>query len=291
MESLFPPVGVCIYCGATEYAPGSNRSLAAEHIIPLAIGGNLVLPEASCRSCERVTGRIESIALNNHLIGPRRAMGLKGRTPAHKSAKKLPVFVSRNGRDEKVMIPVEDHPSALFLLQLHNPPVLQTLLGQNTPDPVGFFVKWFNYKEDVLREKYGIKEWSTTALDLHVFTRMLAKIGYSYAVAKLGLNGFDPVLKSAINDPDRNSAGAVPYVGGQPMQPPEPALHTISEGTGTVGEITLHSVQIRLFAQFGAPTYVVVVGTKCGQKLPLRPAFLAATNAPHQLSRLNVPAR
>src|SRR5271165_2543948 len=55
----YEPIGRCIYCGAKRYT--SNDPLAKlgdEHIIPLAFGGNLLLPEASCRACEKITSRI-----------------------------------------------------------------------------------------------------------------------------------------------------------------------------------------------------------------------------------------
>src|SRR4051812_27988675 len=47
----FPPAGHCIYCGATEYAPGATRPLGEEHIISEGIGGTIIFPEASCREC------------------------------------------------------------------------------------------------------------------------------------------------------------------------------------------------------------------------------------------------
>jgi hypothetical protein len=289
VTQAYAPVGTCIYCGATEYAPGSTRTLAEEHIIPLSIGGKFVLPEASCRQCERVTGRFESIAVNNHLVGPRRFLGLKGRTPAHKRPKKLPIFVNRNGRDEKVMVRVEDHPSALFLPHLANPPILQRHIGPPVVDPVGMFIKWFNYNEEVLRRKYGVEHWATPSLDFFIFTRMLAKIGHAYAVAKLGLGGFDPLLRHAIIDPNRDSAAATPFVGGRPTAAPEQALHTLEEVTTTLEGVTYNLVFIRLFAQFGAPTYAVVAGTKCGQKPPPLPGILGGVGALHSISRVTAP--
>ncbi len=36
------PIGRCIYCGG-------RKGLLDEHIIPYGLGGNLVLPEASCK--------------------------------------------------------------------------------------------------------------------------------------------------------------------------------------------------------------------------------------------------
>lgn len=288
----YEPARECIYCGAKEYASGSHRKLAEEHIIPMGIGGTFILPEASCQRCERITGRIESIALNNHLVGPRRHLGLRGRTRPSRAPTELPVFVPRDGGEEKVMISVEDHPAALFLLQLGNPPLLDRLMGLwvEPPQPRGGFTKWFNYKEDVLREKYGITEWAAPSLDLYVFCRMLVKIGHAYAIAKLGMGSFAPLLPRVILDEDRDSATAVPFVGGMPPSPPESALHTLDQGTTVVAGITFVVVQIRLFAQFGAPTYVVTVGTT-GKRPPVLPIGIpVGGHVPHSMSRLVVRA-
>lgn len=289
----FDPIGECIYCGAADYALGSSRKLADEHIIPLGIGGTFILPEASCQSCERITGRTESIALNNHMMGPRRHLGLRGRTRPSKVPKELPVFVPRPGGDEKLMIAVEDHPAALFLLQLDNPPVLDRLRGRwlEPPQPLGVFTRWFNYKEEVLCAKYGVTEWATPALDLYVFCRMLAKIGHAYAVAKLGLGSFHPVLTASILEVDRDSARVVPFVGGGQPTPADQALHTLREGTVTLAGVTFVVVEVRLFAQFGAPTYIVVVGTKGDRPVVLPAGIPVGGHVPHSLSRVCVPRR
>ena len=53
---IYPPVGRCIYCGATE-PPADIGRFTDEHIIPLAMGGNLILPQASCKQCEKIINR------------------------------------------------------------------------------------------------------------------------------------------------------------------------------------------------------------------------------------------
>lgn len=259
----------------------------------MAIGGKWILPEASCKKCERVTGRTESIALNNHLVGPRRRLGLRGRTRVSEAVKELPVFVTGPNGDVKVMIPVEDHPSALFFLRLNTPPVIDRLLGRwfEPPSPVGVFVKILNLKEDVLKERYGITEWATPSLDLYTFCRMLAKIGHSYAIAKLGIGSFHPVLTQSILEEDRNSARVLPFVGGVPDEPEEAALHTVQEGTIRVAGIEMVGVRIRLFAQFGAPTYLVVVGTKGKGPEVLPIGFPVGGDVPHSMSKVIVPGR
>src|SRR3546814_3930149 len=61
----YPPVGQCIYCGSTK------EPLGKEHIIPYGLGGNLVLPKASCKGCEAITGGFEQVCLRT-MFGPAR---------------------------------------------------------------------------------------------------------------------------------------------------------------------------------------------------------------------------
>jgi HNH endonuclease len=47
-NDVYPPVGRCVCCGDT------TPPLGREHIIPFAFAGKLILPEASCKRCERI---------------------------------------------------------------------------------------------------------------------------------------------------------------------------------------------------------------------------------------------
>jgi hypothetical protein len=53
----------CIYCG-TQADQTEAKELSDEHIIPYALGGNLVLPKASCDRCAK-----ETHAFEGHLAG------------------------------------------------------------------------------------------------------------------------------------------------------------------------------------------------------------------------------
>lgn len=280
------PVGECIYCGAKEYAPGSNRRLADEHVIPLAIKGNLILQEASCQACERVTGRMESIALNNHLQAPRRRLGMRGRTRPSKQASQIPILIP--GEDEKekpVLIDAEDHPSALFLPVYADSPIVRALKGEQiSTAPVGMFIELFGAfdddRKDALEEKYGIKNWSGM-MEVFPFARMLAKIAHSYAIASLGLGGFNPILGRLLRNPNRHSEMIMHYIGGIAARPPETeALHLLRTGIIQVAGHELVGVSVQLFAKFNAPVYVVVVGVPVGRTLPLHLSYYAAGDAP-----------
>jgi hypothetical protein len=59
MGRRYAPAGFCIYCGAR----GPSVALGQEHIVPKGLGGTLILPDASCRDCEKITGAIEQQCL------------------------------------------------------------------------------------------------------------------------------------------------------------------------------------------------------------------------------------
>ena len=71
-----PPVGRCIYCLSTE-------GLTNEHIMPIALGGKLVLPKASCEPCRRITSEFERIVTRQMYWPLRLSLGLLG-SPKHK---------------------------------------------------------------------------------------------------------------------------------------------------------------------------------------------------------------
>jgi hypothetical protein len=59
---MAPRIGRCIYCGSTE-------NLSKEHIVPLGLGGEDVLYDASCGWCRDATSRIESRLLKHACKG------------------------------------------------------------------------------------------------------------------------------------------------------------------------------------------------------------------------------
>ncbi|MGE0742901.1 MAG: HNH endonuclease [Hyphomonadaceae bacterium] len=70
-QQRLSPVDRCIYCLATD-------ALTDEHIIPVSLGGLLILPKASCPRCQVVTTRFEQ-AVARHMYWPLRLrLGIEG---------------------------------------------------------------------------------------------------------------------------------------------------------------------------------------------------------------------
>lgn len=272
MPDAYPPVGQCIYCGATEYAPGSSRSLATEHVIPYALGGDILLPEASCQTCERVTGRIESIGLNAHLLSARRAMGLHSRTPKAKQ-KAQSLSVVKDGLLQDFQFPDEDYPSVLFLPYFNEAPILRELPYRGHPNDMmlGIYYYFFDQNAQVLLSQIAPDALISPPLDTLVWRRMIAKIAHATAVAELGMKAFAPLLSEVLLDPNRHAYDVQDYVGGSPIVPRTRTGHNLTISREIINGQILFVVDVTLFSVLDAPSYRVAVGYEVGAKQPVLP--------------------
>jgi hypothetical protein len=109
-----PKPGRCIYCRPDE---GRGRTLTSEHIIAFGLGGNLVIPKASCIRCNKVTCKIEDAALRKMFSALRTHLNLPSRRP-----KKRP-------RTIPVKIQFGDGPSIDVELDSGEPPFVFTMWG------------------------------------------------------------------------------------------------------------------------------------------------------------------
>ena len=157
--------GKCIYCGASEFIPGTGRPLGEEHFVPEGLGSRLVLLEASCERCAKKSGAIEQMVLRRSLLTPRDRLGIR-RKKRSRSAISYPVHIS--GPDQKDIIShtsLDEHPSVLFL-PYFNPPFhgafLQTLTTLRKPT---------------------YPEFASPPIDTAAFCQLLAKIAH-------GVRGF-----------------------------------------------------------------------------------------------------
>lgn len=173
------PVGSCIYCGA-------NEGLSDEHIVPFALGGRLVLPQSSCSSCAKITSEFEQKVLRGFMLEARTTGGFPTRRPK-KRPRSLPLEIGRDGVFQTVELTPNSHPG-LLLLPLFAPPGV--LVGRETGTGVvitGMETLGFGkHPSQVAQETKATTIRSTASLDVTSFARLLAKIGYGYAVAKDG---------------------------------------------------------------------------------------------------------
>jgi len=263
-ERTYAAVKQCIYCGSKSYAEGSPLKLGDEHIIPEGLGGRLLLKEASCKACEKITSRTELEWLRSSFYAARVQRGFgkkKKRVP-----RTLPLEVSVNGKIVTKAVPLERYPALIVTLLFDIP---EALLGQEPEEKVlsggvalGILPTFGELMKEHLAEGDVIflpPRRSATSTQLG---RMLGKIAHAYAIAELGINGFDAVLTPIILGIDTRHLPY--YIGGSreiPLSIPfnySLCLSTVQSKTGKV----FYEVEIRLFSDIqGMPLYKIIVGT------------------------------
>jgi hypothetical protein len=261
----YAPVGRCIYCG------DQHGKLGDEHIVPFAIARNsLVLPEASCRSCETATGRFEQACL-------RRTMGnirVRLDAPTRNKKDRKPTlrlrrakvqhaenggFYLLSGDADSIDIPSSAVPMFYISLLLDQPGILQELsLGTPLPWNTFYTYKQGDTAESALQPGIAVE---VGQFNPYLYAQFLAKMAYAYAVAVDGLTSFRPLVLDLI-------LGRTNYfrhwVGGEPTAPraSENEIHQISRSIQRVGDREFIVVRIRLFSFLGTPVYDVVVGER-----------------------------
>lgn len=263
----YRPANRCIYCDAVV----DIQHLRREHIIPEGIGGKLILPKSSCSVCADVTSTFEG-KVQHDLMGIfREKFNLRKRS--HKKRERVPQFVELSAVNNPNMvikrIPAVDVPGILLMPIFRMPCVLENRV------PTGELsiqtIVRPTYHGALLDFADTITGWiaSIGKYDPLPFARMLAKIGHSFAVAEIGHEKFSRLFLEKVIcgiDPfyPDNCVGSLPdSVGGN--------LHTIAIEPDLRHEISLSRhrqrddceaviVKIRLFANYGGPEYLVVVG-------------------------------
>ncbi|MGJ5037928.1 hypothetical protein ACQR13_27765 [Bradyrhizobium sp. HKCCYLRH3059] len=258
---VLPRASCCIYCGASN-ATGYLKPLSTEHIVPLALNGDLILPDASCERCQKITGTTEQIVLRGHYRGLRIQQGWKHRKK-NEQPTELPIFLPdpAGGRDIRRMVPLAEYPYVSFFFDLPTPGILIGILPEWE---YGLKYRWLRLQAtgvDPPVTSENLTTFSTPSLDLHSFCRMIAKIAHAFAAAKVGLHSFVPLLEPIILG---NATNFYHFVGGFPGATEMPIAdkpYEISLSRETCSGRTYLVAKIRLFANVpGSRAYQAVVG-------------------------------
>lgn len=246
-------IGRCIYCGSTE-------GLTDEHVIPKGLGGPAQLYDASCKSCNDETSAFELRVLRDQLGAFRAKMGLPTRRPK-KRRTTFPVRV-RHGVDwQEVEVPLSQY-AAVGAFPRFPPPGFTVGREPGEPIPITYTAVALAPRDGLgmdLARRAGVDAVEQTITTYPVdFMRMLAKIAWGFSVSLFGLGRLDPYRLGVIHatDPDPST-----WVG---MMEKGDTGFDIAPASGLqvrVAEVNEHAIAwIRLFADRGAPEYVVVVG-------------------------------
>ena len=244
-------IGECIYCGA------HSGPLSREHAVPYGLNGPWTLLKASCEECSKITHRFERDTLRGLWPTVRNALAMQTRRRAERSPT-LPLVVIRSGQREVVAIPRERYPVYL-------PTPLFPAPGAVAGRPLrrGVFTNMDHLHvagplfEDALAEYPGAEFVGLhTNFSPEEFARTIAKVAYCAAVSALGIAPFvRSPIKSVILGKDDKIGHWVGCWEDDEVNPPQ-GLHSMRI---LCSGIDIHVV-LRLFAQFGAPEYHVVLG-------------------------------
>jgi hypothetical protein len=254
-------IGKCIYCGSTE------PPLTREHVVPKGLGGRLspdghheaiVLRNASCTACQRITQSFESDCLlkNFGLLRHRKKLREKGRNTAQYAQ----MIDLGDGVKQKVQFDIEDLYSFIMM------PLLE---------PAGYLTgRWQNSLFDAemrpivthspRRGREPIAPGSTVHydVDLPALYRVLAKIAHGMAVARYGANGFEPKLLGIILGTFKMFGMWIGSSEDERNAPPQSnclCQIRLAE-TPIYQNKTAIVAWIRLFAEYPTPVYHVLAG-------------------------------
>jgi hypothetical protein len=253
----YDPVGRCIYCGAV------GVELTEEHIIPFALAGRAVLPAASCKTCEKETGRMEQHCCHTMLNRMRFYLKIPSKKHGRKQRPIKFTFIDHNDVQRTVWIPVAENPLGLLLPTF---PPMRHLSNehpaswQNEPEIGHWRYGPPDAEAQALMAKHRAKAASTD-LDALLFARQVAKIGFAFAAAESGIESFTPVITDLILG---KSANWHRFVGSGLTTVPlnsRNELHSILVENYDIRGVTYHMATVTLFSRFGAPSYSVALGT------------------------------
>lgn len=253
----YAPVGSCIYCNGEFAQPG--EPLSDEHIIPLALGGNLILPKSSCAYCARVTNEVETKVLRGGLFPSKELLNLPSRSKAGERPENFKLHCINGDEGRSISIPKSDYPAILLLPKFPGPGLAEFSNRSTVQEPPWYQV--ISGELATLHSKYGIETFATPSISAGPFGRMLAKMGHAFASAELGRDKFVGFLPDhVLNDTGNVLTFLIGNIQLPSQHTAKDQIHQLQIVTETVGETTFLCCHIRLFSNLNAPIYRVVVG-------------------------------
>ena len=257
-----PTVGECIYCGATH-------DLGKEHAVPYGLNGHWTLLQASCRDCADITHRFERDTMRGMLKPVRVALGMQTRRPTQRP-KTLPLVLEVNGERRTIDLSANQYPVYLPTPSFPPPGYVTGAPSQvGVPTDLRFLYLAGPSFEDFIRAQSA--EFAGACLNFSPpdFARTLAKIGFASAVFVLGIAALrhSPIRQVILGHDPCVGHWVGSWIGEEVNEPK--GLHAIKVRASGAD---VHVV-IRLFAQFAAPEYHVVLG-------PAAPEFVSSSAWP-----------
>ena len=250
-HKIYPPANRCIYCGSTD-------DLSDEHIIPFSLGGNVVLPKASCGKCRDATHAFEGQCAGAMMLPLRARMNIQTRNPKKRpSTFEIPIL-SPSGEKRVASFQADKVPFCCIGIRLDPPTFV------SGDEPTG------RVRGDLFARP-TMNDWSEHLgpgdaamlgkISVVPFCRLIAKIGHAHVMAALVAEGVHPPIEDLFLPSIilGHSNEFQHYVGGDtdPLDTPD-ALHQLRFNRYIFGERKILVSTVRLFALFGMPRYHVI---------------------------------
>lgn len=252
---VYPPVGLCIYCGATA---GGGVKLTKEHIVPLGLGGGFILPLASCSSCAAITGSFEQICQRKIFGAYRKHLGLKSNRRKDDHEYAILHLQNLDGTVSERLVHISSYPRYLVLPKFPEPGIMRGV--PDAPLTATFEIHGDMPQINKIAAMQGGQPMLNTYFDLMAFARMVAKIGYAFAVAEVGWKNIEPVADDFILGKDPEAAGAVVGQMYYPIARRSGSMHWIATRYIQHAETIYVIASIQLFCEFSPFVYSVVAG-------------------------------
>lgn len=252
-------VGQCIYCDAIDVP------LSTEHAVPYGINGPWTLLRASCQRCADITHQFERDSLRELFKTVRIVLKMQTRRPK-KRPSTLPLVLESRGVQRTVQVSLTDFPLYFPIIRLPQPGSVTN--ARAYADSVKIeFIHLAGPSFESVSQRYADEDFVGASLSFvpEEFARTLAKIAFCAGVFSLGLEPLrqSPIRKIILGE-ERDVWRWVGSWTGDPMNKPE-GLHAMQiRASGS----DIH-VLLRLFAQFGAPEYHILLG-------PVDPEFVSS---------------
>ncbi|MBN9544080.1 MAG: hypothetical protein J0I19_01300 [Alphaproteobacteria bacterium] len=252
---VFKPLGFCMYCGT------KTGKIGREHIVPLSLRGDLILPLSSCRDCGDITGAFEGICANKNFGSWRRHLNMRsGRRPSPTGPIKLTIE-NPDGTKVDRYVSLEDYPKVLALPSFPEP----GLLTGNIVAPLLYKYHWHKQPESELKEiadRLGGKLIINQEFDMTAFAKLIAKIGYALTVAEVGVENFEPLsLDFILGKQPQVIGGVVGQSRWAPNKPPEhPNFHHVYLKVIPYGGAHYFLGSVHFFCRWMPMVYSSIVG-------------------------------
>ena len=198
----------------------------------------------------------ERDVLRGHLLGLRAYFGLKTRNPRNRPIN-LPLTIVRNGIEEVIQIPIQEHPILLTFPSFGLP---SNITGDHVDGIKIRGVALYNFGKSIkeVKEKYAAEDIKHSDSFYPVsFARMIAKIGWAIAVAHGYREELDRSLVEAIlHKPDEIGRWVGTYT--DPFEKQEGMLHELRLREDR--QLGYLIADIQLFTISDSPRYGVILG-------------------------------